>query len=83
MPVITKEEDMYNEVAITSVPTIPIGRSFFGFFTSPANVVTESKPIKEKKTFPAPKEKHQNKIPPILYPQKNGLAAKRPLSTYL
>lgn len=38
----------------TKEPTIAIGKTRAGFSTSPARVVTESKPMKEKKTVEAP-----------------------------
>ena len=41
-------------VQITSEPNIPMGIPFCGFFASCAAVETASKPIKAKKTVPAP-----------------------------
>ncbi len=50
MPVTTSEAAVYRIDAITSVEMTPNGMSFCGLGSSSASVVTQSKPIKEKKT---------------------------------
>lgn len=54
MPVRTRATTMYKTVTTSNVPTMPMGRSLSGRFTSPAKVDTLSKPIYEKNTLPTP-----------------------------
>ena len=50
----TQLNRMYKTVQIKSEPRIPIGISRSGFLVSWATVETASKPMKAKKTTPAP-----------------------------